>query len=96
MNLTIVFVIALAGWNLIVFFMYAIDKYKAMHNQWRIPEFSLLICTFLFGGLGAFLGMMIARHKTRHLKFRILVPLAALLQFGLAFWLLYRFPALVG
>ena len=29
---------ALIIWNIIVFLFYAIDKYKAQHHLWRIPE----------------------------------------------------------
>ena len=44
----------------------------------------------LFGGTGALLGMRAFRHKTRHWKFRILVPLFALLQWAaLIAWAVY-------
>ena len=29
--------------NLITFIAYGIDKYKAKHNKWRIPEFTLIL-----------------------------------------------------
>ncbi|MBE7042024.1 MAG: DUF1294 domain-containing protein [Ruminococcaceae bacterium] len=63
-------------WNLLVFLLYGRDKQRAMANEWRISEKTLLLCAFLLGGLGAGLGMLVFRHKTRHLKFCILVPLA--------------------
>ena len=52
-------------WNVIVFGFYAVDKYKAIHHLWRIPERVLLGQAVLFGGLGAFLAGQIIRHKTR-------------------------------
>lgn len=70
------FASALIAWNAVVFLAYGIDKWKAVHNQWRIKERTLLLLAFLMGGAGAFLGMLVFRHKTRQLKFTVLVPLA--------------------
>ena len=67
--------IILIAWNLIVFFMYGIDKSKSKRNKQRISEKTLLISAALMGGTGALLGMYIFRHKTKHLKFKIGVPL---------------------
>lgn len=63
-------------WNGIVFLLYGIDKQRAMADQWRISEKTLLLCAFFLGGAGAGLGMTVFRHKTRQLKFRILIPVA--------------------
>ena len=63
-------------WNLIVFLLYGCDKKRAMADEWRISEKALLLCAFLLGGFGAGLGMCVFRHKTKHWKFRILIPLA--------------------
>jgi len=71
---TIIYI--LLGWNIVVFAAYGIDKWKAIHNKWRIKESILLFFAFLMGGIGALAGMSVFRHKTKHLKFRILVPLA--------------------
>lgn len=65
--------------NVVALIAYAVDKFKAQHNRWRIPEATLIIMAFLGGALGAFLGMYLFRHKTKHWKFRILVPLALVL-----------------
>jgi len=70
-------------WNVIVFTLYAADKRKAEKNKWRISEATLIICAFLMGGFGAFFGMKILRHKTKHMKFKLLVPLAVLVNVGL-------------
>lgn len=69
--------------NLIVFCMYALDKYKARRQKWRIPERTLLIGA-VFGIFGAILGMLVMHHKTRKLKFQILVPLILLLEVAAA------------
>lgn len=73
-------------WNIAVFALYAIDKRRAKLGARRIAEKTLLACTFLLGAPGAALGMAVTRHKTRHLKFRILVPLALVLQLGALVW----------
>lgn len=96
MSVPVIIALVLLGWNLIVFLLYAVDKWKAKSERWRISEATLLVCTFLLGGLGGTLGMAVARHKTRHLKFRLLVPLALVLQLGLLVWLLIRFYGVPG
>lgn len=68
--------------NLLSMLLYLIDKQKSKKGAGRISEDSLLLSSFL-GGIGAFLGMQIFRHKTKHLKFKISVPLFSLLHIGL-------------
>ena len=70
--------------NLIAFGMYGLDKRCARKGQWRIPELHLLTIAALYGGLGAFLGMYVFRHKTKHRKFVVAVPLLLILQIAFA------------
>lgn len=65
--------------NILGFVTMGIDKKRAINRGWRIPERTLLLIAFIGGALGSFLGMYIFRHKTRHVKFRILLTLALLL-----------------
>ena len=65
--------------SLVTFLFYGIDKSKAKRDKWRIPEATLIILCFIGGGIGGLLGMKVFRHKTQHLKFKILVPLSVLL-----------------
>ena len=74
----------MAGWNLLVFLLYGLDKWKAKQNLWRIPEKMLLTVCLAGGGIGAACGMLIFRHKTNHWSFRIGVPLGLILS--LAEW----------
>ena len=67
-------------WNIVTFSMYAIDKKRAASGAWRIKEATLIGSAFLMGGLGALLGMNILRHKTQHIQFKILIPLALVLK----------------
>ncbi len=60
--------------NALSFLLMHIDKEKAKAGRWRIPEATLLGLAFMGGSLGAYLGMQIFRHKTRHPKFSIGLP----------------------
>jgi uncharacterized membrane protein YsdA (DUF1294 family) len=81
---------ALVLWNMLTFALYGIDKSKAKNNKWRISEATLIACAFLMGGIGSFLGMQIFRHKTKHMKFRILVPLAVLVNIAVVIFIYTR------
>lgn len=81
------FLICFLVWNLLVFILYGIDKYKAIKDRWRIKESFLLALAFLFGGLGSFIGSIFFKHKTNKLKFKILLPVSIVLNFLLIyFW----------
>ncbi len=66
--------------NIFSFVMYGIDKRRAVRGKWRIPEKTLLLTAFGGGSIGALAGMCLFHHKTRKLKFLILVPLALVLH----------------
>ena len=70
--------------NLLTFVTYGIDKYKARHNKWRIPEATLLLLAALGGSIGALLAMRVFHHKTQHKKFRYGVPALLLVQLAIA------------
>ena len=69
--------------NVIAFAMYGIDKRKAMKDQWRIPEKTLLLAALIGGSFGAFVGIQIFHHKTKHWKFILGVPACMILHVGL-------------
>lgn len=66
--------------NLIAFASMGIDKSRAKRKAYRIPEKTLFLFAFLFGSIGANAGMQVFRHKTKHLKFVIGMPLILILQ----------------
>ena len=66
---TIIIFLLLA--NILTFMLYAYDKRQALKNKWRISERILIVFTLAFGGIGALLGMLICRHKTTRMKFKI-------------------------
>ena len=69
--------------NVVTFFVYGIDKWKARHNRWRIPEAVLLGLAAAGGSIGAWLGMRVWHHKTMHKKFQVGVPLILAAQIAL-------------
>ena len=76
MGLLSYFYVAVTVWNVLLFVMYGIDKFKAKHHMWRISEFMLIAPAYIFASFGAMLGMIVFNHKTSKVKFRILVPLS--------------------
>ena len=60
--------------NAVAFLLMLIDKYKAKKNLWRIPEATLMGVAAIGGSLGAILGMRLVRHKIKHLKFSLGLP----------------------
>lgn len=74
--------------NAIALILMLVDKHKARKNLWRIPEATLMAAAVLGGSVGALAGMYLFRHKTRHLKFTLGVPLILAVQIILAvIWL---------
>jgi uncharacterized membrane protein YsdA (DUF1294 family) len=66
--------------NLITFFVYGIDKWKAKKGKWRISEATLLILATVGGSIGAWCAMKVWHHKTLHKKFRYGIPAIIVLQ----------------
>lgn len=64
-----IFVVLYIILNGITFFLYGIDKRKAVKDKYRIRE-STLIWTGLLGPFGALAGMKTFRHKTQKSKFK--------------------------
>jgi len=66
--------------NAAAFILMLADKQKARRGAWRIHEGTLLGVAAIGGSLGAVIGMHLFRHKTRHLKFRLGLPLMLAVQ----------------
>ena len=80
------------GPNLLTFFAFGVDKWKAKRkvkkeSVRRIPEKTLLMLAAIGGSVGALLGMRVWRHKTLHRVFRLGVPLILALQIIIPFGL---------
>lgn len=85
------FLVGISGYvvaiNLITFVLYSMDKSKAMKGRWRIPEAHLIGLAICGGSVGALLGMLLFRHKTKHPKFYLGLPLILLVQIALVVYL---------
>lgn len=66
--------IYLAIINAVCFLFMLADKRKAQKKAWRIPEATLMGIAAIGGSLGGLLGMYTFRHKTKHPKFTIGIP----------------------
>ena len=70
MTLKLVLLSVLLVWNLVILSIYGLDKHKAIQHKRRISEKSLLLQTIIFGGIGAFLGGRLFRHKINKWYFK--------------------------
>ena len=64
------------------------DKAQAKKNGQRIPERTLWTFAIFGGGIGAYLGMRVFHHKTKHTNFRVGFLMLLLMYMFLIFWLL--------
>ena len=76
----IYFQIYLCVINIIAIIVCAADKIKAQLNKWRISEKTLLAISVIGGALGMYITMLIIRHKTKHVKFMLGIPLIIIAQ----------------
>ncbi len=83
----ILFLIAI---NVVTFFTYGIDKYKAKYRKWCISESTMLLLAVIGGSIGAWCGMKVWHHKTMHKKFKYDVPLIIVLQVALSLWIVCK------
>lgn len=91
-----VLLIWVLAWTLIDFALMGIDKWKAKHDSWRIPEKTLFLSAILGGSVGALAGMYLFRHKTKHLSFTVGMPLILAVQIVLVLLLAFRLQLVGG
>jgi uncharacterized membrane protein YsdA (DUF1294 family) len=67
------------------------DKKISKKNrvELRIPEKTLLVLSALGGSVAMFITMLLIRHKTKHVKFMLGIPLIILVQAAAVFALFY-------
>lgn len=80
----------LAVINVMTFFVYGIDKWKAKQSKWRVPEAALLGLAVVGGSIGAWLGMKTWHHKTLHKKFKYGIPAIIIVQLLITGYILFR------
>ncbi|WP_075967854.1 DUF1294 domain-containing protein [Neofamilia massiliensis] len=71
--------------NVLTFFLYGLDKFKAKTHRWRIKESTLLFFTIIGGSLGSLFGMFIFKHK-KNKKVFLLVTFLSLLIYTYIFY----------
>ena len=79
--------------NIVAFVLFALDKRKARHGKWRIPEVALLLVALLGGSVGALMAMQLFNHKTKKNLFRIGIPVVLLVQLLLLLYVVVHFIA---
>ena len=79
----------LAAISLVSIIVCIYDKWAAKHaTKHRTPEATLLLLSALGGSVAMFATMLLIRHKTKHAKFMVGIPIIFLLQAALAVWIL--------
>lgn len=66
--------------NVIAVIVCFADKIKAKNGSYRIPEKTLFVISILGGSVGMYVAMKTIRHKTKHKRFMIGIPLIIFLQ----------------
>ena len=67
------------------------DKIAAKHNpRHRTRERTLLLLSAMGGSVAMLLTMLLIRHKTRHVKFMLGIPLIIVIQGAIVYFVLSR------
>lgn len=84
-----IFFIYLCIISLISIAVTAYDKSAAVKGKWRVRESTLILLSVLGGSVAMLITMKIIRHKTKHSKFMIGIPVIIILQIMLVILLYY-------
>ncbi len=87
-----ILLVYLAAISLISIIVCIYDKKISKKNrvELRVPERNLLLLSALGGGVAMFITMLIVRHKTKHVKFMLGIPLIIILHIAIIV-LVYKF-----
>lgn len=67
-----------------------IDKLRAKFHTLRVPEAVLLGWSLIGGSVAMLFTMLLIRHKTKHAKFMVGIPLIILLQIAVAIVIFFK------
>jgi len=84
-------VIYLISINLLGFMLMLFDKYKAKRSMYRTAEKTLLTVALIGGSIGSLIGMYTVRHKTKHARFTVGIPIMLVLQIALTVYCVVKF-----
>ena len=74
--------------NVACFVVVVLDKWKARHGAWRVPEITLIMLMWAGGALGGWIAMLVASHKIRKVSFLTKAVAVSVLNAGwFAVWL---------
>lgn len=79
----------LLGINILAIVLVIYDKRASRRGSWRIKESTLMLVSALGGSLAMLISMRRVRHKTKHAKFMVGIPVMIMLQaaaVGLFLW----------
>lgn len=82
MNILFIYLIAI---SILAVILTIYDKICAMSRKWRVKESTLLLLSVLGGSVAMYITMQIIRHKTRHIKFMLGIPIIIILQLLIIF-----------
>lgn len=88
-NPILVFIIAI---NFVAAVVCLADKMKAVHKKRRISEKTLFTISFLGGATLMYLTMLVIRHKTKHKRFMVGLPLMILFHTVILLLMILYFP----
>ena len=66
------------------------DKSAARRGAWRVKEITLLLVSAVGGSVAMYVVMRFARHKTKHAKFMIGIPVIIVLQIAAVLFVWWR------
>ncbi|WP_144510959.1 DUF1294 domain-containing protein [Bacillus sp. FJAT-22090] len=69
------------------FIVMGYDKSQAKKHKQRVSERTLWTLAIFGGGIGAYLGMQMFRHKTKHTNFRVGFLMLLIVYVFILFWL---------
>lgn len=87
MNVKLIAAGVLIVMNLLAFFLFYLDKQRAIKHEWRIRESTLFLSAIAGGSIGAIAGMYVWHHKTKHWYFVVGMPLILVVQVVVLFLL---------
>lgn len=63
------------------------DKVFAIKHKWRVRESTLFLLSAMGGSAAMYVTMILIRHKTRHIKFMLGIPVIFVLQTVILFFI---------
>lgn len=79
-TLSVILIVYTAIINIIAVIATVVDKVNAKQHRRRIRESTLLLISALGGSVAMLLTMNLIRHKTRHIKFMLGIPIIIIIQ----------------